>query len=231
MGLLTEEVLGVLTDDQGNKYLHGQRFVDKTFAELVFGPVKTPGLDYVVEECKFINCQVRPGTYEVNDGVLLKNVLFDNVICGDMFTISSNAVLDRVIIRGGAKSRGLWIKPLEVLDPALDRAFRAWAAEETKHVSMMLDISEYRGWEVEILGLPIEKVVIDPNQHFVVTRKWHEVDWDRLGISRTSFWRITLMRLDDFEVETGIYTLPRKGERKFEQRMQELEKLKDIGLL
>jgi hypothetical protein len=96
----------------------------------------------------------------------------------------------------------------------------------------MLDIVDYKGPDVEVLGLPVEKVHYDHRRHVVVHRDWDtSVDWSALQIPSTSFWRICLLRLQDFDVQYGIFDLPGKEHRRYERTMNEWQQLKDIGVL
>lgn len=228
----TDELIGIGSDESGAKRLSGASFVDQTFPELVLGPIQQIGQTFVVEDCRFERCTVEPGRFAIRPGVVLRNVVFNSVSSQDSLTISTNTVLDRVTICGNPRMGGVWVKPDEVFDTAQDNQLREWATRSWPTIDVMLDISKYWGPNVEILGLPAERVVFDPARHIVVKRTWNDVvDWTELGIGPRSYWRIRLMRIKSFDVDTGIYDLPTKKEGKYEEAMRDLMKLKECGLV
>jgi hypothetical protein len=143
-------------------------------------------------------------------------------------TISCNALLDRVVICGSGKLGGLWIKPMESVDPVAARSIHEKVAKMSFDVKVMIDISQYDGGELEILGLPEEKILIDPAKHIVIRRSKNRIDWDALSIPNHSLWRIRYSRLDDFKVDVGVYDIPKVGED--DEALAELELLRDAGI-
>jgi len=225
-------MLGMTADSAGNKSLAGATFVKQRFPELVFGPALPGVQDFIVENTRFENCVIQAGMFYVFDGVILRNVVFDNVSSADAFTISTRAVLDHVIVSGSPKRGGLWVKPFETRDHAQQHALGDWLLRIHSRIDVMLDISSYRGPEVEIVGLPPEKIVIDPERHFVVRREWKDsIDWKELSIPPTGFIRTRLVRLQLFKAAAGIYDRPSKGEENYGEAMKEFAQLREIGVL
>lgn len=231
MSDFTDQILGVSIDLEGNRRLENQTFVKESFPELVLGPIQSIYQSYNVSDCVFRDCVVTPGDFRISHGVELHRVVFNNVLSSDLMTISTTSLLDEVVIQGGPKSRGIWVKPFGALTADFEQTLRSRMDSMAQNVSVMLDISAYFGKEVAIIGLPVEKVIYDSSRHFAITRAWCDVDWDRLEIPKTSFWRIRVLALDDFDVDSGIFNLPRPGDRKYEERMREMIKLKELGLV
>lgn len=229
MSDITDKLLGVTTDERRNRLLEHQVFKKQSLLELVFGPTRSIDEEFLVKNCVFSDCSITQGLFLIFQGVTLEHVTFENVSSPDFATISTEAVLNNVIFKGEPKPGGVWIKPLEILDPKLDAAYREWAASKAQNIDLMLDVSDFWGY-VEIIGLPLAKVKINPKRHYVVTKEWHEVDWDHLGIPRTSFWRIVLMRIDDFDVDACVFSLPGRRERNYDQICRELKLLRASGL-
>jgi len=232
MSKYTEDRLGLGADQSGKKKVSGSRFEGQLFEEWVLGPVREIGDYCVIENSEFINCTVKPGEFVVHEGVVLRQVLFDHVVSSEPMTISTNAVLDHVTIRGRAATGGLWVKPDEVLDPGREARLREWAKRSTEDVDVMMDIADYWGPEATILGLPAEKVVVDPARHVTVRASWSErIDWKHLDIGPTSFWRLNLRYMRAFGVEVGIFSLPPKEDKKRDRTMQEMGRLQECGVL
>lgn len=228
----TEKTLGFIIGKQGKKQLVGKVFSNQQFKEIALGPVKKAEQTYEVVNCKFINCKISPGLFVVRNGILLKNVLFQNVSSGDCLTISSNTFLDNVVLRGKHKKGGLWVKPSEVFDEKLETELKNRRITFTNNIKVMLDIVDYEAPEIAILGIPSSKVAINPDKHVVIKRSWkNEINWGELGIGPTSFWRIRLKYLRGFSVEEGVYGLPLKNNKKYKQVMDEHSHLRSLGFV
>jgi hypothetical protein len=228
----TNKVLGIKASLNGNEL----GLIDKVFNnveldEFVIGPVKPNELTIKLENVVFSNCFIASRRFVVREGVILKNVTFDNVESEDALTISTNSLLDGVVVKGNPSHGALWVRPDEVLDEKRDRELRAWILSKIENIDFMLDISDFEG-EVEILGLPPEKVKYNADRHHLITKDWNErCDWKQLDIPPTSFWRLSLRRLKTFDVESGIFSLPEKNDKRFELALEDMEKLKQVGLI
>lgn len=229
MSDITDKLLGVTADERRNRLLEHRVFEKQSLPELVLGPKKSIDEEYIVKDCRFSDCAITHGAFLIFQGVILENVTFENVSSPDLATISTEAVLNNVIFKGQPKTGGVWVKPLDILDPNLDTAYWQWATSKAQNIDLMLDISDFWGY-VEIIGLPLAKVKVNPKRHYVVTKEWYEVDWDRLAIPRTSFWRISMMRLADFEADTCVFSMPDRRKRNYDQICRELELLRASGL-
>lgn len=202
----TEKLLGMKIDRKGQRRLSNKVFANLKADEFVLGPAERWDDDYIVEDCVFSNCVSKPGPLLVLPGVQLYRVIFDNMRTVDTFRISRDALLDHVTVRGQPKSAGLWITSIETA-VIRDTPLRSRIAELASAVEVMLDISQFEGESVEILGLPAEKVVINKDRH-VVIRRSTKVDWKKLGISKHSNWWHCWRRLEISELDVGIYDIP-----------------------
>ncbi len=228
----TNKILGIEVNQDGNSIvLCDKEFNNLEFNEIIIGPVKKDELSIKLENVVFRNCDITSRRFVVREGVILKNVVFDNVESEDALTISTNAVLENVVVKGNSKNSALWIRPDEVFDEKRDSELKNWVSSETDDIDLMLDISNYEG-EVEVLGLPAEKIKFNSSCHFLITNDWKDkCDWNELDISPTSFWRLSLRRLKIFDVESGIFSLPQKNDKRIDSALVELEKLKAIGVI
>lgn len=222
----------VNSDNVPAKQVSGTRSQDRRFRELVFGPGRSVGDEFIVEGAQFVNCQIFPGEFVIHGGVLLRNVLFDNVSSADAMIVSSNSVFDHVIIAGRPENGSLWIRPDEVFDENRDKWLRRWVKQTTESIHVLLDISNYWGSEVTVLGWPVEKIMFNPNRHMVFRSAWNrEVDWSKLNIDKTSYWRSRLRYLRVFDVDEGIFSLPLQDDHEFERTMNERDRLRNLGIL
>jgi hypothetical protein len=231
MSTYTEDALKLVADAFGNRRSSNQVFSGHSFTEFSLGPVREIGDVCVIENAELVDCTVQPGEFAIRAGVVLKHVVFETVSSRDSMIISSNAVFENVVIKGQPRSGGIWVRPDDVFDAAKQASFCEWAGLQVSKIETMLDVSEFRGQEVTILGWPVDKVRIDSNKHVVLHSRWREeLDWDAMGISRSSFFRISLQYMRGFEVEEGIFSLPNENNRKFEQTMDELQVLREAGV-
>jgi len=225
----TEKVLEMQVDSQDRRLLANRTYDRLNAEEFVLGPPESVEDDYIVENCNFVDCVVKPGPLMVLGGVQLRNVVFDNMRANDAFTIYSDCLLDKVTIRGNSESAGLWIKPNEPETPEIDdQRLRKRMSAMASRVKMMLNISEFDGPTVEILGIPPEKVSMNKSRH-VVLRRSTRIDWKKLGVPSHSLWRIRLMKLNALGIDVGIYHVPFKEEN--EVAFREFELLRCRGLV
>ena len=228
----TELALGVVVDSDGNKLLTGSRFEGAEFDEFSIGPVENPGLSYRIENTEFLRCNINPGEFAIRAGVRLQNVLFDSVSSRDSMLVSSSAVFDRVKIKGRMSTGGLWVKPDEVFDEARDGKLRKWAENAISEIDWMIDISDYWGPEVTVLGWPADKIIVDSSRHVLVRSDWNRaVDWDNLGIGPTGFFRVSVRYLRGFGVETGVFSLPDEGNSEYDKTFAEMALLREAGFI
>ena len=230
MNAHTDSVLGIDSLATGQRGVSNKQFAGESFDQLVFGPNQEFG-SYVVSDCSFVKCTVVGRSFVVREGVVLRNVIFDSIDSYDPLTIYTTAVLDHVTIRGRSKRGGLWIKPPEeIFDASRHKELTDWVSRCCEDIEVMLDISGYQQ-TVDIYGIPVEKVVIDPERHVILRRIWSgRLDWRALGLSKLSPWIDPLSRLDLINYEAGIYDLPSRLEGSPKQTLSELQLLRDAGI-
>lgn len=117
-------------------------------------------------------------------------------------------------------------------DPCFDERYHHRLDEALSSIELALDISDYWGGEVTILGYPIEKIAINPCFHVAVFADWKsKVDWSQLSIPPNSFWRMRLRYLNKLNYEEGVFSLPSESDRRFKETRTEAGILRDVGVL
>lgn len=223
---MTEQYFGLERRDSGRIVISGLSVVGETIPELSLGPGKPPDLVYGIENSIFERCEVQPGKFRIQRGVELRNVTFDHVYSSSGITISASAVLDRVVFRG--RCGDLWVRP----DEKPDRRIEEWADSRKLTTTQMIDISHHEGGEVVLLGVPVEKVKMDPDRHVLIRSGWSDsVEWASLGIPPESFWPIAVQYVSGFGVLEGILSLPSKRGRDYGQTLDEMGMLIDAGVI
>jgi hypothetical protein len=225
----TEKLLGMKVDRKDQRLLSNQAFAKLKADEFVLGPPESWDDDYIVEDCSFSNCIIKPGPLMIMPGVQLRRVIFDDMRAKDKFTISLGAcLLDHVTIRGQLKSAGLWFRAIDPPAGVDHTPLKARINGLASTVELMLDISQFDGPSVEVLGLPEEKVLINKSRHVVIQRSMR-IDWKSLGFPNHSLWRQRLRRLEILELDVGIYHIPSQQEN--DVAFREFEILRKNGLL
>lgn len=226
----SDRVLGMQCDVLGNRSLCGQRFENRCLPELIIGPLKSLDEKLTISGCQFVNCSIEPGAAIVFDGVAVCDVEFHNIHTTDHLLISSFALLENVKV-SGAISKGLWVKPLDDLESTLNNPWRTRTIDHLSRIQMALDVSQFTGSYLEVLGIPEDKLAFDRARCFIIDQRWFSVDWDALEIPKTSFWRIRMSRLVDFNVDSGLFLLPDPRNKRFDQIQKDKAKLERAGLL
>ncbi len=219
----TEQILGVRI--RGNeKSAKDVCIKDVELDEFVLGPIDHALQNYSLTNSSFRNIRVS-GTFLVYEGVRLESVVFEDVKCSDALTISNLSLLANVKFVGNKGGKGLWIKPLDDFSSDVACVPERKSDQTVRHPETMVDITQFYGDDVEILGLPIDKVRYDHSRHFAIDSRWNEIRWDEYGIKKNSFWRMRFGRLPLFEVETGIFELPTNRSKNYEEAVKDLRKL------
>lgn len=214
----------------GARALSDCSFVKEKFRRLLFGPADPlAGFTVDVSECAFVSCSVG-GEFAVSHGVSMSSTLFDNIRASESMVVSSASILDGVVVRGGRKSASLWCKPPyggDVSQEMID-----WAKRGMENVDLAIDFSGLSAPETEVIGIPLSKLRWNPELHVVVSRRWEMSDcWAELELPTNSYWRMLLQRLDDFDSDEGIFSMPLPGDRNYEIKMEELARIEEAGLI
>lgn len=228
-----DKELGFKIDKHGNRLLKGKVF-NKTKLSSLDLSVDQPGQDIIIEDCSFVQCELDPGRFVFWGGVVLRNVLFDNIKHGGEIMIHPNTcVLDRVTIKRKSKTLLLWIRP-----PGLEadeaEAYRRWSKKHARDTEFMLDISEFHA-DVDVYGFPLDKVITNPECHVKLQLDRPRIDCDREGIT-SFFWQISLGNIADYVEQDGllptaVVRLPPPKHRDHEAVVAELETLKRLHVL
>src|SRR5262245_58289884 len=100
--------LGFKVDKNGNRSLKDKVFTKTKLSTLELC-VDQPGQDITLENCSFLQCEIDPGRFVFWNGVVLRNVLFDNIKHGGEIMIHPNTcILDRVTIKRKRRTSLLW---------------------------------------------------------------------------------------------------------------------------
>lgn len=220
----TEEILGI-AEHHTSKCADNIRIIKEELEEFVLGPLERPDAHLVVANSEFRQLSIS-GSFLVYEGVTLDNIVFEDISCFDMMQISNLARLSNVRFIGNKRGPGLLIRPF--CDPNTSPIFSELFQYHLAHAKSkcMVDITDFYGKDLEIIGLPIENVRFDPTRHFHIDLRWNEIPWDNYGIKKSSFWRLSFCALDSFNASTAIYELPTKRSRNSKQISEELSLLK-----
>lgn len=178
----------------------------------------------------FRSCKVFETALYMSEGAVLEDVTFDNLDCRRP-QFDFRVVMKRVKFIGGRATDALRVKYFDPFgsgekfreDRRRALQTRQFGADES------LDITEYYG-EVEIAGFPASRVQIDPKRHIVIRSALKsEVDWEGLGIPRSSAWR--MMAAHHPDCEDAVFSMPNPSEEGYEEAMAELEILRSAGFV
>lgn len=205
-------------DTDGNQVLSGRLFENATFSHLELLPAM--GSKIRIENCQFLRCATSPGTCIISSGVTLDDVVLSDLDCGDALRISSEAELNKVVIKG-ERPKALIVQPENEAGSLVP---------ESKQVEFHLDISQFFG-DVTIVGIRGMLVRKDAHRHVTVHARWKdELDWKRLGIGPFSYWKIFVKKLSVFHVEEGVFSLPDSSNKHYAETMREREALENAGI-
>lgn len=215
----------------GPRGIENANFENVEFERLVIGPGKPPTSIVRVMNCSFSDCSVA-GPFMVAAGAELENVVFDNVSSPDLMTIDTQTVLKNVVVKGSSKLRGLWVKPSAFADAELKRLCVEWSSTASESISCMLDFSEFCGKETEVVGLPLSKLRWNRERHVPVLLEWKaSAEWKRLDLPLTSYWSMSMKRLQMFGATEGIFSLPSPKDKNYVRTTEEMNRLIQVGLL
>ncbi|WP_343614210.1 hypothetical protein [Flavobacterium sp.] len=186
-----------------------------------------------ITNSSFINCQTN-GECAIRGGVSVKNVIIESMKCSDVLTISTNALLDNLVIKG---KMDLWIKPDEPAQQGSKKndyqnRIANWLSESQKEINCFLDIRDLEAGEVDIYGIPIEKIKYNPEKMIPIYSKWNkEIDWTSSKFHVGSYWKIRVRQLSTYNVTCGLVSMPSKNDKYYAEAMEEFKYLTEIGIL
>jgi len=202
-------------DASGNRCLRDRHFDRATFSEL---SLDTPsGTTLLLERVTFLRCRTNPGTCWISGQTTLRDVLIEDLECGDALRIDSSCRFERVVLRQKRRTGKLLIAPSGSGLQSYDH-IDGWA----------LDITEFYGSEVLVVGVPTDRIRFNRDRHVAVLGRWRrELDWKGLGLSPLGFFGITTKALSAHGAEAGVFSLPDpdKNAKHYE------EAVRDIGIL
>lgn len=232
MGHYTDDALGfVLNNRDGGKYLEGKTFRDENFKEVSIGPSWPPGKIQLVDVA-FENCKIEPGRFNVSAGVRLKNVIFKSIKSRGHLTVSSNAVLDNVVLNGKYPKKGIWICPDEVFNETKDVEYKKWVENEYKKIDCALDIQNYEADEILIYGIPVAKIKFNPDKHIVLKRLKELSLLKKIEIPGDgAYLKIAIQQLDTYGVDEAVVGLPLGNQERYLNCVEELKILRLNGII
>jgi hypothetical protein len=207
------------TDANGNRRLRDRNFEGETFADLSLNAPE--GTTLLLEKVWFLRCRIDPGTCWIGGRSTLRDVVIEDLECGDAMRFDSSCLFERVVLKQKMRKGKLIITPSDAGLPCNDE-LNGWC----------LDIAAFNG-EVVVLGLPVHKVRINPDRHVIVHRNWrHQFDWASLGLNRLGFIGITTKKVDSHGMDTGIFSLPDPMEnaRHHREAVAEIDLLRRSGI-
>ncbi|MFM2479657.1 hypothetical protein [Celerinatantimonas sp. MCCC 1A17872] len=202
----------------GDMKISNKKYFDVSFDDFMLNPMDNKRMkicDVTFDKCKILSHQAY-----IMKGVTLNNVIFEDFNCGDILNISSEAELVNVKIIGGDSPKMIWIRP---------ESKNITNSNYSKHCQ--LDISEYSG-EVSITGVSVELIKINTQEHILIrVKRFNSIDWNSLGISALSYWKIMLRKVIADNSESGIFSLPPSTGKNYHRSMNELLILKEHGYI
>lgn len=183
-------------DASGNRSLRDKHFDGATFPELNLDTLS--GTALLLERVTFLRCKTHPGTCWIRGQTILRDVLIEDLECGDALRIDSNCRFENVILRRKKRTGKLIITPSGSGLQSYDH-IDGWS----------LDITEFYGSEVLVVGIPSHRIRYNRDRHVVVHGRWRrELDWKGLGLSPVGFFGLTTKTLSVHGAETGVFSLP-----------------------
>lgn len=175
--------------------------------------------EFKLVNVSFEDCLVDPGVFSIAPGVSMEKVNFENFECGDAMHIAAEVCMNDVVIRGKNLPKMLWIKP------------SICVAGGAVCFPASIDISEYRG-ELSVTGLDVTGIKFNPVEHVPMKlEKMMTVDWQALGISMLSYWRILAKKIRADGATSGLFSLPPVSGKNYQKSMMELGILRSQGVL
>lgn len=211
---------GFIDDGSGNLSL-----VDKVFEKCVFEDLNESmripqGRTGIMQNVKFLDCSTTKGTCVIGSRFSLDRVVFSNFDCHGAIHIDAMASAREVIINGH-KPELLIVRP---------KPRTNFVMPSSEGVDYQFDISGFHG-EVVIVGVRGDMVRKNSDRHVTVKVEWNdEVDWQKLGIERHSYWRIFARKLRLSGTSEGVFSLPDESDEDYAETMRERELLERIGL-
>ncbi|MBL8871072.1 MAG: hypothetical protein JNK90_14850 [Planctomycetaceae bacterium] len=209
------------TDASGNRWLRDKHFDGVTFADLSLNTAA--GSTLLLERLSLLHCKTDPGTCWIGGQTTLRDVVIEDLECGDAMRFDSNCRFECVVLRQKKPTGKLLITPVDADLPCGDD-IDSWC----------LDITEFIGAEVVVVGLPADRVRINPDRHVIVHRNWrYQLDWALLGLNRLGFIGLTTKKVDVHARETGIFSLPdpKKNNHHYREAVAEIDLLRRAGII
>lgn len=196
-------------------------FSMKTFEEFILCPAD--GYRIQLTDVLFEDCRVQPGTFFAMAGVEFQNVKFVNFQCGDVMRFSSEVILDRLKIAGFKLPKMIWIKPENIDQYQL--------AREYESITIAIDLSEYTG-KVNITGIPVNKIIINPACMVKIDANLlNKANFRKAGIPDNSYWKSISRKITVEGSASGVFSIPDKKDRIYNDAMRELESLTAHGFI
>jgi hypothetical protein len=215
------EIVEALKPDARGKTLENQVFAKTVFSDFsLYPPV---GSAFTIRNVEFQNCEVSPGTCMIGSGTILEDVTFVNFECGDAMHIASSTVMRNVKIVGKSRPRMVWIRSCENAS--------LFPSEPVPKGTCSFDISEYSG-QVSITGMDVDSIRVNPElQVKMRLEKMNAVDWKSLGLGGLSYWRILSKKIASDDATEGVFSVPARKSRAYEEAMADLAILKSAAIL
>lgn len=218
----------------GPRTLSGATFDGAVFPRFLVGPGVPPDACVSIIDSTFGNCVIE-GRFRVAPGSIIENVSFDATRIDEMMIFNCESVLSGLVLKGGRECGGLWVKPSASMTPAVAQATaaaKAWAQSRWDAIPCMIDFSEFDPQQVEVVGLPLEKLRWNKSRHVAISHARLRVDvLDAMGLPAGNFWWHKLRALQLFRASEGIFSLPREDQDNHTDVMRQRDELLRAGVL
>ena len=174
----------------------------------------------VIESCVLSRVQLGP--------LILDEVRVDNLRVRDGLFVWAPA-LRHVVLRGpiGSLAFRSLVDPASATD-AQQRAFDRANAEFYQSVDWALDIREAEFADVQLIGIPHQLVLRDPETQVVVTRaKAAEGGWRRIDLHPQLGWELQELANGH---EMGRVMVAPKRSKGFRTMLRDLQRLREAGV-
>jgi hypothetical protein len=157
-----------------------------------------------VDRVSLVDCEVRGGGVR---GVTLRNVLVHGLNVRSLPQILG-CVLEHVVLRGRINQLMIRGDLPTVTDP---ESFESAARAAYREIDWALDISELDCPDLDIRGLPLRLVRLDPGVHAIVERAEADAGrWRSINLEGTGF-DVSLARMLRDEADEVLLVAPRRG--------------------
>lgn len=226
--------LGGVRTSGGPRKLSGATFTGEVFPRFWIGPGVPPDACVSIVDSTFSKC-VFEGNFRVAPGTIIENVLFDQPRITGMMVFNTESVLSGLVLKGGHECGGLWVKPSASFSPAEKQATavaKEWAQSKWDSIPLMIDFSELDPVELEVVGLPLEKLRWNRTRQVAISLSRFRRDvLDSMALPPGNYWWHRLRALQLFRTSEGVFALPHENQKNYSEVMHQRDELLQAGVI